>query len=243
MQHFPNDLPKPSEIHIWQIDLEQHESAIRRFGKLLSAAERARSELFHFDHLRQRYILTHGALRVILAGYTGRSAETLQFNHGRFGKPFLAVPPDSIAFNLSHCEDLALIAITAGRPVGIDVEKVRRLQYLDSIVDRFFTAEERQFVTSVPAHEKPRAFFMVWTRREAVAKALSLNLSAALGNIDIPLFAKGEHALVKTPGGVPATDRGSSVSWVVRDLEIDPHYCGAVCVEGKKCELMIREFK
>jgi len=243
MQPQSIQIPRPSETHVWQIDLEQQESTTERFERLLSSDERGRSEQFHFDHLRERYILTHGALRMILAGYFGKPPEKLQFGHGRFGKPFLVDPPVSIEFNLSHCEDLALVAITDGRSVGIDVEKVRELQYLDSIINRFFSAEEQRFITSVPAHVQARAFLTLWTRREAAAKACGLNLAAALGNLEIPTFPYGGGAVIGKTGGGDGTSRRSVDSWFLRDLEIGADHRGAVCVEGKMCELLVQEFK
>ena len=236
-------IPKTSEIHIWRIQLENDLGAATRFERLLSRDEKSRSEQFHFDHLRQRYIITHGALRVILAGYLGKPPQTLQFGRGRFGKPFLVDSPGSVEFNLSHCEDLALAAITVGRSVGIDVEKVRQVQYLDSIINRFFSAEEQRFIASVPAHEQTGAFFTLWTRREAAAKAFSLNLEAALGNLEIAPFPFGGSTSISGTGGDQGAGSKSAEFWHVRDLKIGADHRGAVCVEGTACDLVIRDFK
>ena len=114
MQLQPCDLPHQSEIHIWKVSLLQQEPAAGSLEPVLSREEKRRSAQFHFDHLRRNYILTHGALRVILGSYCGRSPETLHFERGPYGKPFLADPSDILTFNLSHCEDLALIVVAVG---------------------------------------------------------------------------------------------------------------------------------
>jgi 4'-phosphopantetheinyl transferase len=243
MQPFKNHFSEPSEIHVWKVALTPQETSPGYLERLLSWEEKQRSDQFLFDHLRQRYIITHSALRVVLAGYFGKSPETLQFGHGRFGKPFLVDPPGALAFNLSHCEDLALIAVTASKAVGIDVEKVRHLQYLDSILNRFFNAEERQYIRYAPEDEQFGPFFMLWTRREATAKALGLNLQVALTDIQIPLFSWGGSIVVSDFGGARAADNTPAVSWCVQDLKLDKEHCGAVCVAGEECNFSIREFK
>jgi 4'-phosphopantetheinyl transferase len=243
VQYQTIQIPKSSEIHIWRVGLERQENAIKRFERLLSSDERLRSGQFHFEHLRQRYIITHGALRVILAGYCGRPPEALQFGHGRFGKPFLVDPPGVLEFNISHSDDLSLIAVTAGQSVGIDVEKVRQLQSLDLILNRYFSVEERRYIDSTPEPKQTQAFFTLWTRREAVAKALSLNLEAALMKIQVPLYPFGGKIVVSHFGGIEGNIGNIGHSWYIRDLKFGADYRSAVCVEGKTCDLSIREFK
>lgn len=243
MQYQTIQISKSSEIHIWRIELDREENAIKRFEPLLSRDERLRSEQILFNHERRRYVITHGALRAILAGYIGKHPETLRFGRGRFGKPFLADPPGSVAFNLSHSEGLSLIAVTAGQSVGIDVEKVRQLKSLKLILNRYFTVEERRYIDSTPEPNKTQAFFTLWTRREAAAKALGLNLAAALVKIRIPLFPFGGSTIVSHFRGIEGISGNIGDSWYVRDLKIGADHRGAVCVEGRKFELSIREFK
>ena len=242
MQPRSIQIPKHSKIHIWRVELSQQEGSIRRFERLLSCDERSRSGQFHFDHLRQRYIITHGALRTILADYLDQPPATLRFGRGRFGKPFLADPPGSLEFNLSHSEDLSLIAVTANRSVGIDVEKVRQIPPLDHILSRYFSVEERKYIRSKPELEQIQAFYMLWTRREAVAKALSLNLAAALMKISVPLYPSGGEIVASHFGGIEGINGKIGHSLYVRDLNVGDDHRGAVCVEGKKCDLSIREF-
>ena len=240
----PIRLSAPSAIHVWKVALTQAESAGARFESLLSSEEKQRSGRFRFDYLRSRYIFTHGALRVILSGYCGRSPASLRFNTGRYGKPFLVDPSDSdLHFNLSHCDDLALVAVTIGCSVGVDVEKVRSLQSLDTMLDQYFSVEERNFVHSVPKPKQTRAFFTLWTRREAAAKAFGLNLEAALNGIPIPIFPFGGCTSISHSGTGESSGRSSSGSWYIQDLELDPEYCGALCTAEKKPAINIREFK
>jgi 4'-phosphopantetheinyl transferase len=238
------DIPDSLAVHVWKIDLKQPiRNAARRFQRWLSQEERHRSEQFIFYHLRQRYILVHGALRLILAGYTGTAPEGLTFRRKRFGKPFLSGQSAPVAFNLSHCEDLALVAVTAQRPVGIDVEKVRQLQYLDSIMNRFFSEQERNVVVSVPPRDQAKIFFALWTRREAVAKAKALNLAAAIACRGMPRFPLGGKSVIPNTIVDPVIERDSSKQWCIQDLDLGSGFRGAVCVEGQACKLVMRDFQ
>lgn len=239
----PFHLFGPPEIHIWKVSLRLEKSDTSCFEALLSRDEKQRCAQFRFDHLRRRYILAHGALRVLLSGYCGRLPETLRFRAGRYGKPFLADPPGRLHFNLSHCEDLSLIAVTPGGYVGIDVERVRPLQELGLALDRFFTAEERHYIRSAHGDDQSQNFFTLWTRREAAAKALGLNLQAALAKIRIPLFPPLGNTVV--PGFMDALETSSKPEtfWYIQDLKLDASHRGAVCFEGKKCAISVREFK
>ena len=125
----------------------------------------------------------------------------------------------------------------------VDVEKVRSLQSLDTMLDQYFSVEEREFVHSVPKPKQTRAFFTLWTRREAVAKAFGLNLEAALNGIPIPIFPFGGRISFSHSGTGESSGSSSSGSWYVQDLELDPEYCGALCTAEKKPAINIREFK
>ena len=81
---------------------------------------------------------------------------TLRFALGPHGKPALAhdgADEGDLRFNLSHSGDLALVAVTAGREVGVDIERARQR----------YTAE----------------FLHDWVAREAVVKCRGLGLEVA----------------------------------------------------------------
>ncbi len=236
MQSPANHFTLPREVHIWRVSLQQQQDAVARHRMLLSPEEKQRSARFHFERDRRRYTVARGSLRTILSGYIRQSPEELRFDTGRYGKPFLAGlgEAEELEFNLSHCEDLALIAVTSGRSVGVDVEQFREMQDLSLILNRFFTAEERELVDSFPGEERTAAFLSLWVRREAAAKARGLNLSAALSKMNLPLYPMGEGICIEEP---------DHRIWFIQDLKLDPYHVGAVCVEGKNCSLVIREFK
>ncbi len=63
-------------------------------------------------------------MRDLLGRYLERPAEMLALSLQPGGKPFLDLP---IKFNLSHCADTALLAVTPTAEVGVDVERLREV--------------------------------------------------------------------------------------------------------------------
>ena len=253
------------QIHIWRVPLSQPDNVLIRLEGLLNREEKERGARFHFSKDRRRYTVARGALRTILAEYLEEKPEQLCFHLGRFGKPCLAGLPDqsggsrvadsrrvgetrtvpnspALHFNLSHCQDLALIAVSAERLVGVDVEKVRNVGTLGSIVDRYFSRGEKRLLAEVPPAERPIALLTLWSRREAAAKALGLNLSAALSAVELPVYPRGGSDQLPQLADLE-TDAGEKrPTWFIRDLELDAGHVGALCSEGSQIPVVFRDF-
>ncbi len=110
----------------------------------LSADERQRASRFHFDTDCDRYVASHASLRDVLSRYLQCEPHDLKFSANEYGKPFLDRSNDfsrskNIEFNLSHSGDFALIAVTRGRKVGVDVEHIRADIELEDLARRNFS--------------------------------------------------------------------------------------------------------
>jgi 4'-phosphopantetheinyl transferase len=160
------------------------------------------------------------ALRAILAGYLGADPAEIQLTAGRGGKPRLERGSDGgwLRFNLSHTRGRALLAVARDREVGIDVERIAPGRAISTIADELFSARESALLRSLPLHARTAAFFRLWTRKEAVLKALGtgLGLGPALDEIE-----------VLSPD-VPA----GGLAWALRDLPAGPGYAAALASEG-----------
>lgn len=95
------------------------------------------------------------------------------------GKPTAA--DGSVFFSLSNSGSLALCAI-GSRPVGVDVQQVKSVNL--SIARRFHP-EEREWLDAQPEEERERAFFHIWTRKEAWVKAVSDEEILPLSQTDV----------------------------------------------------------
>jgi phosphopantetheinyl transferase len=114
----------------------------------------------------------HPALASLLGGAEiQRSAD---------GKPFL---PGGPHFNLSHSGDLALVAVCADAPVGVDLEAARVLRNREGLARRMCSERELEFLAG--AEDANAALLRLWVRKEAVAKAEGGGISTALSGIDV----------------------------------------------------------
>ena len=223
------------QVHVWKVPLPLSEKTVARLMECLNPEERERSGKFRFEQDQWRYISARGALRIILGSYVNERPDALTFEYGNHGKPFLVQPLGAfrIAFNLSHCRDMAVIGVASRRRIGVDVETIRDLPELEDIVEQHFSKEERASIESADGEAKARLFFHVWTRREAAAKARGLDLSAALSDHEIPFYPPGS--------GVRLEQKGEC-AWSLHDLQLGLTCIGAVCVEGEAGVALVRDF-
>ena len=205
----PPDYSGPP-VDIWQIDLDQSAAE-----DSLSADERQRAERLRLPLVRRRFVAARVALRRVLSGYTGLEPGALRFDYGPTGKPSLA-GFDWPQFNLSHCDDLALLAISA-LPVGVDVERVRPLDALPQMMQIACSPAERQALRALPESRRLRAFFFTWTRKEALMKAHGAGFKLA-------------HELSLPVGDAPQTVHTGSYS--VYDLPLPGDLLAAVAVQA-----------
>ena len=206
-------------VHVWAVPLDgDHE----QFGHLLSALEREHLGRFRFAEHQRRYQISHGALRLVLAGYLGAEAAGLGFRTGPRGKPYL--DHDGLCFNLSHSGKLALIGV-ANKELGVDVEKVRHLESLTPIAQRHFSAAEFAKLEELSGDERELAFYRCWTRKEAYIKALGEGLSLPLDSFEVSLGEKPEFLVCHDGREDPA-------DWSMLDVSPGPGFAGAVAMRA-----------
>lgn len=217
------------EVHLWRASLDAPAGETELLDRVLSADERARADRFRFERDRRRYVIARGVLRSLLGGYLQTGPATVRFQYGRYGKPALGDEDggDALGFNLSHSEDVALYAISRGRALGVDVERVRPNFGGMAIAERFFSPREVAALRSLPHHEQSAAFFRCWTRKEAYIKARGDGLSLRLDCFDVSL-APGEPAALLDM----RDDPDDIARWRLWDVSPDPDYAAALVVEG-----------
>lgn len=213
-----------STIHVWLISLTQPGDVRESLTGLLSSSEQERAARFKFDQHRQRFVVAHAALRSILSQYLKTTPLHLRFVNGLNGKPKLAeeFARSDIRFNLSHSFDLALVAVTRGREVGIDVELVKEDYAFDDVAARFFTARELAAFGAMPVHLQRQSFFKCWTSKEAFLKAKGTGLSGKLDEVEITL-SNEQRVLVNA--SVPG--------WTLSELKPGNNYEAALVIEGR----------
>jgi 4'-phosphopantetheinyl transferase len=214
--------------HVWRVALDDA-TRVDAYWPLLSEEERVRASRFHRDVHRRRFVVAHGALRMILAGYLDAVPESLAFVVGEHGKPALRreLGTPAVEFNLSHSDDLALVAVTRARPIGVDLERWSEgVEHLE-LAERFFSPGERDALRALShAPELVEAgFFAAWTRKEAYLKATGHGISRGLHHFDVTL-TPGERARLL----VDRLDGGAVERWSMIELAPASGYSAALVV-------------
>lgn len=163
-----------------------------RAAEILSRDELDRAARFHFPTDRDSWMNWRAALRTILAPHLNCEPHQVPIQLTDLGKPFVAAP---LHFNLTHCDDLALLAIATDGPVGIDLESRTRATDLLGCEETFCHPLE---IAALPPH--PAAHLLqIWTAKEAILKALGTGLSLAPDTVRIVFDATGAHAISDQP--------------------------------------------
>ena len=205
-------------MHLWRADLPPALGAARarRLAAMLPEEELARCERCRQPVTRARALASRAALRGVLGACLGMDPRQVPLIEG-LGKPRLAGELGSgLDFSLSHSGGLALLAVGRAVRVGADVERLRPVLFLDSVVERFFGEQERDELRGLRGAEKRQVYFRLWTRREAAAKALGLGILEHFRRF--PCWS---------------AELQEAEAWRITDLRPAPGYAGAVCLEGQ----------
>ena len=218
------------DVHVWRIPLEISPTSVEELHVLLDTAEKERARRFYFERDRRRYSVAHGVLRTLLGAYLHMDARSLRFITNAYGKPALDpdLQTDQLQFNLSHSHELALLAITRRREVGVDVEYKRSDIEYDELARHSFSPFEQKRLRALPAEMKNAGFFACWTRKEAYIKARGMGLSLPLDLFDVSLDPTEPARLLASREDPHEVER-----WTLVNLQPGAGYAGALIAEGK----------
>ena len=222
----------PADVHIWAASLDSEAESCEELSEILSPDEKERATHLVFPLHRDRFIAARALLRMVLSSYVHHPPQDIEFRYSRHGKPSLAKScgGDLLQFNLSHSEGLVLYAVTQSRPVGIDIECIRRLNDMGSMVKGFLSESERHQLYSLPSNQQLRAFFAAWTRKEAYLKAIGAGISESMQHVEVSLAPETPAKFLKIP--CPAGH-----SWQLLDLDPASGYVASLAVEGRDLDM------
>jgi len=183
-----------AHIDIWYIEPEVVANAERlgRLERWLDDEELARANRFRFKEHRDLYVVSHALLRGALTQCAQSQTQQInpadwRFKNNAFGKPFVEQPDpyQNIAFNLSHTEGLAAVAVSqAGRSgieyIGVDVEPLSRKGLDLALARQFFSTEEIAAAAAITGAEQAIRLLEYWTLKESFIKAVGQGLSIPL---------------------------------------------------------------
>ena len=181
MTQWPEHPPREG-IHLW-ICKDLHSSRLDGVLELLEPDEQKRARAYRFDNDRRRYLGSALLQRSVLAHYLSCSLRDLSFSRNEWGKPSLEGNDHGIEFNISRSHEVALLAVSGGSTVGVDVEYAAGCHPGAMAVATQFSGPERRYIET--ASNPPQALFEIWARKEAYIKGIGRGLSHPLHEFDV----------------------------------------------------------
>ena len=194
-----------SDVHLWYVYNEdiRDSNLLFQYYNILNEDERRQQNRFHSEKDRHQYLITRVAIRTILSEYV-REIEPAEwiFNKNSYGKPYIdSMPSDilNLSFNISHTNQLIVIAITLERAIGVDVENMSRAEEVSDIAEYFFSPIEKKQLFSLSSSKFLNRFYDLWTLKEAYIKALGMGLSIPLDCFSFSFCHRGKINLSLEP--------------------------------------------
>ena len=198
--------------------------------ELLSDDELSRYRKIKHQRARTDFLRTRVALRSILARYLCCPGADIVFNYTENGKPELSQDtPGSIQFNLSHSGNCCLLAVTTGRDVGIDIERLQPGRDHAALAQRFFTAAEHKMFEESSDNQ---LFYRMWVLKEASVKARGMKLLQGLDRFEC---LEDENKALRIEDKLA---KQNPDNWSVRQWQPDDQVIAAVVVKGKEAEFI-----
>ncbi len=167
--------------------------------------------------------------RAIVDCVLGRYLSAPRIERGAAGKPCLA-GCDNLSFNLSHSGSRLVVAVADGVSVGVDCEAARPFPDLMALARMICSDAELALLRRSDAASAIAIFHDLWTRKEAVLKAIGVGLSFPLSELTVA--APAGSALVRVEAGEYGT-------WWLRSIDAP---CGfaAACACREPFDLAVR---
>jgi 4'-phosphopantetheinyl transferase len=209
--------PAANAVDLWVIALDRPSHVVSKLETVLDRSEQAHARRLWEGPLRSRYIVAQAAARHVLAQYLGVMAAAVPLDHLSGGEP--CVRGASISFNLSHSGGLAVLAVSRGGRIGVDVELVRHVTDADNIVTQMFSRVEASQYRSFSPSDRVAAWFSGWTRKAAFLKATGESTERPLNSFDVDLSPTAT---------APWVNAGPDREWFIRSFTPAPGFTAAV---------------
>jgi 4'-phosphopantetheinyl transferase len=160
-------------------DFNSEYSTLKNF---INSEDKLKADRLHLDEEKLTYLFCHTLLRLVLSRRLNIDPKEISIVYDKNKKPCLQGNP--LFFNITHSRDAFAFAISQHSRVGVDLEKVNRDLDFVSVIKRFFSSQESEFILASPGDSMNR-FFLLWTRKEALLKALGTGIITNLSRIEV----------------------------------------------------------
>jgi 4'-phosphopantetheinyl transferase len=161
---------------LYTVDLVKMRVLYELCWRILSTQEKKRVDNFQGQSLKDRYVISHGILRLFLSFYCQVPPHTLAFTYNQYGKPYLLNNPN-LYFNMSHSLDYAAYIFCLSHEVGIDIEWKNSHTDVSKLAAELLNPSERKKFYALSFPEQQHVFYELWTQKEAIVKAFGQGMS------------------------------------------------------------------
>ena len=219
-------------VQVVHLSLTTDDNQLERMKSVLSPDEAARADRFKVPQPRRHFIACRAMLRELLAVGLNCPPTEVAFDYGPHGKPALrqtASALQQIEFSVSHSSDHALIAITVGRRIGIDIEQLDSAVRILKLAQRFFSPREATELLQLRDVDQLAGFYRGWTCKEAYLKATGFGLSFPLNKFSVALDPHQPARLIEVVDQPEELHR-----WRLLPLHPQPGFAAAVIFESSE---------
>lgn len=203
-------------VEVWRVSMDIAPRYLESCWRVLPAIEQSAANRFRRDADRHSFVARRAVRRWILGGHLGVEPDKLAFAAGPFGKPAITGPSSTkIQFSAASTDGLALIALVAEAPIGVDVEVHRPLGEDLERLTRTLAREEQSALDRLPPRTRLSAFYDCWTRKEAILKALGRGLSLGLDRFAVTVDPAQLPAILRFDEDTAAASR-----WALIPIEV-----------------------
>ena len=216
-----------TNVQIWVKNLDLAPEQIQSLEQTLSDDEKERARRFRFAEHRRRFIAARGVLREILGDYLNLAPQDVKFEYNTKDNLFLcSIKNQELQFNVSHSQDLALYGVAQSQKIGVDLEYVRTVKDLEHIAERFFCPSEAAILKALSTKEKEKAFFEIWTAKEAYLKATGEGIAGGLDQVEVSISSGRVQGLKSIAGDEQVVNQ-----WRLWSFFPTPDYVATIAVE------------
>ena len=202
-----------NEVLYWDLDLGSIDSSyFAYFYQSISDQDRTRASSFAKEKDRNLFIAAHFALDSILKDIFQIPPIVLV---DQYGKPFIKDHP--IQFNISHTENRVLLGFSQ-QAIGIDIEKIIALPDLDLLIEYSMHPDEIYFLNVQEPLQKLQLFYRLWTKKEALVKAMGIGLGKELSSFTLQSTLEDD-------------------SWNAYEIAINERYSAAIATQISCCSI------
>lgn len=198
-----------------------------------AAATQLDAESIHLWRIPYARSQGRAPLLALLGAYLRKPASEVSLTQDTRGKPQLAdarsgrAGEQHLEFNWSHSGDFALVALSRGLALGVDIERLDKNLRAIEIARRFFDPAEADVLASLALPASDHAFIGLWCAKEAVLKAAGEGLSFGLARLAFEWHTGMNWHLARVD---PAL--GNKDDWWLTGFNAAPGYRGALAWRG-----------